>query len=1162
MMLTVSRPVLAQRLLGIDISAHQGNIFLNPTGNPSDSNWATLHNANNRDFAFIRSSRGGTTGYDHRQGGYPSSSPDNNDAFNLSERYDDPYFVQNINRATATGLYAGPYHRSRADIIATTTNSGGIANTGTDDSNHFIQMAGPWMRPGYLVPVLDFEDGITERTDQEMAQFALDFSNRIYEVMQIRPAIYVNGTYAQEALGGSTAAQRSELAQRPNNLPSVVSPAFPTVWMARWPNQANPNSIDVQNLQPADSIPWVYGIFDDYGVTHPWAFWQYASTAKLSGYKNGTTNIDVDVSRGDVEYLKDSLVPAVWWNDANGDWSTLTNWNSGQPVIPPPGSPQVPSCGTCTTGTGQLAPIGTQTLPTPRLPGAAGTGPAVTSGLNDTVILERPNANVTVTLSSGAHNIRKLYMRETLNITGGSLTINYDPNYVSDTVNYPNALRSGPISAQFSGPVSLSGSGSLNVNTLQVDAAQTFTLAGSSGALTFKTINLMPQSVAPAKIALTGDVNINPLLNATATIANGSGAGSSGFIDMGGGTRGFNVGNGTSDVDLAVNVPMTNGGLTKNGLGTMQLAATNNLTGVVTINDGILRVTGNNQLGTTGVITNMTVVTPGSAGVGHGGTLQLSGNVNYNLPLTIGGGGANGVSLTMPGSIGALDNSSGDNTWSGTVTLAGTGVNGTDPLENQIGAQGGVLRVNGVVQDASGISASWAKTGNGDVVLGGAAANTYSGLSRVFGGRLIIEKDGALGTAGSAGTSTSNTFQNAGSASTIAFRAPAGSSGFSYNTFEVINTNGTGAPGFGQVDNLGGDNTFAGHIAFDGPTASGARQVSIGVASGSLNVAGGLYARGNDGTPRNLTKLGAGTLIVSGNGGAATDNALVAPFVNSTFNVNAGTVEMRGPSTSTANLPGVTTWNVASGGTLVASSGRFSTGVVNVGLGGQFNLTGGSADVATIDLSGGGNFGFTGGTLRAQTILGNVNHQGGILSPVNSANSTAIIGNYIQQSGAKLDIEIGGMVAGADFDQVSITGNALVGGTLDVSLVNGFTPTPGQMFTVMNAGSVTYNGLALSGSAANSFYLLVGASSVTLQSAGLPGDYDFDGVVDTADYLVWRKVPGYLPMHYDLWRAHFGDSGGNSSGSAINSSVPEPTSALLLFCGLLPLLCRWRTRRA
>ena len=148
----------------------------------------------------------------------------------------------------------------------------------------------------------------------------------------------------------------------------------------------------------------------------------------------------------------------------------------------------------------------------------------------------------------------------------------------------------------------------------------------------------------------------------------------------------------------------------------------------------------------------------------------------------------------------------------------------------------------------------------------------------MFGGRLIIEKDGALGTAGSATASTGNTFQNAGSASTIAFRAPTGSSGFNYNTFEVINTNGTGAPGFGQVDNLGGDNTFAGHIAFDGPAVSGARQVSIGVTSGSLNVTGGIYARGSDGSPRNFTKLGSGTLIVSGDGGAATGNALVAPL--------------------------------------------------------------------------------------------------------------------------------------------------------------------------------------------------------------------------------------------------------------------------------------------
>jgi autotransporter-associated beta strand protein len=1155
-----ARPAIAQRLLGLDVSAHQGDITV--------TEWDTLKRATNqqvggvfgdgRDFVIIRSSRGGTTGYDHRQGGYPSG---NSTKFTASERYDDPYFIQNITRATNAGLFAGTYHFARPDVIVGTANSDGstvtVANTGADEADHFIQMAGPWMRPGYLPPMYDLEAGQSQRSAEEIAQFSLDFSNRIYQVMGIRPSVYINGSY-NGTLASASQPLRDQLAQPAANQPTVVSPAYPTLVIARWPNQADPGAIDVQNAHPKDSFTPIYGPFDDYGTTHPWDFWQYASTMRLNGNNLGGSNTDVDVSQGDIEWVKDYLIPAVWMNDNSGDWGTLVNWNSGQTSVSPPGPPQVPSCGSCTTGSGQLTPFATGPLPDARLPGVAGTGPAVTSGLNDTVILERPNANVTVTFSSGSSNVRKLYMREALNITGGTLAISYDPNYVSDTVNYPNALRSGAISAQFSGPVSLSGSGSLSVNTLQVDVGQTFTLAGSSGTLTFKQMNLMPHSTTPAKIVLTGDVNINPLSNATATIANGAGAGSSGFVDLGGASRAFNVGNGTSDVDLAVNVPISNGGLTKNGLGTMLLGSTATLSGAVTVNDGILRVTANNQLGATGVVTNMTVVTSGSAGSGHGGTLQLSGNVGYNLPLTINGGGVNGVSLTMPGTPGALDNLSGDNTWSGTITLAGTGVNGTDPLENQIGAQGGILRVIGVVQNAAAVTASWAKTGNGDVVLGGAAANTYSGLTRLFGGRLIIEKDGALGTSGSTTGATGNTFQNAGSASTIAFRAPSGSSGFTYNTFEVINTNGTGAPGFGQVDNLVGDNIFTGQIAFDGPTSGGARQVSVGVASGSLNVTGGIYARGSDGSPRNFSKLGSGTLIVSGDGGAVTSNSLVAPLVNSTFNVNAGTVEMRGPSLSAANLPGVTTWNVANGAALVASTGRFSTGTVNVASGGQFNLTGGSTDLASVVLSGTGSFGFTGGTLHAQTFQGSLTNQGGTLAPGATIGSTAIAGNYVQQSGAKLETEIGGLVAGTSFDALSVTGNAALGGSLDVSLVGGFTPTPGQKFTVLSAGSVTYNGLALGGSAASAFYMLVGSSSVTLQAAGIPGDFNFDGVVDAGDYIVWRKGPGYLPSYYDLWRAHFGETGG--AGNANHVSVPEPLASILLLVGL-PLLLRGRSRR-
>lgn len=611
---TATTPAVAQRLLGIDIAAWQDNILAAPSGNPNDSDWQTLHQTNARSFAIIRSSRGGTTGFDRDNDNITGSTAfcsatGSNQTSCLANRYDDPYFAQNITRATDEGLFTASYHRSQAQIITTTTTSGGIANTGTDEANHMIQMAGAWMRPGYLPPMFDFEDGDGIRTDTEMSQFALDFSNRIYAVMQIRPSIYTNGNYAYFIMGtGSTntASQRSQLAQQSSTAPSVVSPAFSTLVTARWPNQGNPNAIDVQNGNPKDSYTEIYGPWDDYGVAQPWAFWQYASTAKLSGYKNSTASIDVDVSRGDIEFVKDQLIPAVWWNDSSGDWSTLANWNSGQtPVAPVVGANQTPV-------------QGTYTLPTARLPGAAGAGP--TAGSNDTVILERSNANITVTLSTGTHNIRKMYMREALNITGGTLTINYDPNYVSDTINYPNAIRSGPISAQFSGPVSLSGSGNLNVNTLQVDATRTLTLAGSSGTLSFKTINLMPHSTTPAKIALTGDANIDPLSNSTATIANGAGAGSSGYVDLVGAARVLNVGNGTSNVDLAVNVPIVNGALTKSGLGTMQLGSTNTFSGAVTVNDGILRVTGNNQLGTTGVTTNITVVTPGSGGSGHGGS--------------------------------------------------------------------------------------------------------------------------------------------------------------------------------------------------------------------------------------------------------------------------------------------------------------------------------------------------------------------------------------------------------------------------------------------------------------------------------------------------------------------------------------------------------------
>jgi hypothetical protein len=79
---------------------------------------------------------------------------------------------------------------------------------------------------------------------------------------------------------------------------------------------------------------------------------------------------------------------------------------------------------------------------------------------------------------------------------------------------------------------------------------------------------------------------------------------------------------------------------------------------------------------------------------------------------------------------------------------------------------------------------------------------------------------------------------------------------------------------------------------------------------------------------------------------------------------------------------------------------------------------------------------------------------------------------------------------------------------------------------------------------------------------GLPGDFNQNGLVDAADYVLWRKGLGttFIPEHYNDWRANFGRT---TAGSGI-SSVPEPATLLLQGIGALVLVMSRRntpTRR-
>jgi len=66
----------------------------------------------------------------------------------------------------------------------------------------------------------------------------------------------------------------------------------------------------------------------------------------------------------------------------------------------------------------------------------------------------------------------------------------------------------------------------------------------------------------------------------------------------------------------------------------------------------------------------------------------------------------------------------------------------------------------------------------------------------------------------------------------------------------------------------------------------------------------------------------------------------------------------------------------------------------------------------------------------------------------------------------------------------------------------------------------------------------------------LPGDFNRDGLVNGADYTVWRNGLGstYSVEDYDLWKSNFGAGAGSGSAATATpqSAVPEPASGLLV----------------
>jgi autotransporter-associated beta strand protein len=524
-------------------------------------------------------------------------------------------------------------------------------------------------------------------------------------------------------------------------------------------------------------------------------------------------------------------------------------------------------------------------------------------------------------------------------------------------------------------------------------------------------------------------------------------------------------------------------------------------------------------------------------GVGTDATFYGSGGGGGNTDNN-GGNGYQGIVIVRYVGSAALENVSGNNTFSGAITL-GSSI--------AIGSLQDTLTLGGAIGESSsgyGIT----KIGNGTLAL--SVANTYTGATSILQGTLEVTANNALGT-NAAGT-------------TVASGATLKLTGVNYSTTEGLIINGTGVSSGGALASSG-TSTFAGLI-------TALTNATINAGGGVLNLTGGLV---KDGTT--LTFTGGGSINIS--------SVISGASANSDLVVDATSVTLDAANT----YNGPTT--ITNGGTLIAnaldalplsprSAVSFTgtgTSALNLGAN-QFVASLSSAGAATVAL--GSNtltVGIAGGNT---TFAGSIGGTGGNL--VKDTNSTQVLSGANGYTGTTTvnggTLEVQGSLSGTTAVTVN-TGGTLLMNSTSSNIVN-------TTATVAMAG-----GTLAFGNAANQTQNL-GAMTLTANSildfgAGGGNDkFHFAGFVNTAGTLAitnWlgNDAGGTDGAHDRLvftglftdFTSSFSQSqisfNGTSGYAAINFGgtsyeivpVPEPATTALIGSIALCALIGYRERR-
>ena len=640
-----------------------------------------------------------------------------------------------------------------------------------------------------------------------------------------------------------------------------------------------------------------------------------------------------------------------------------------------------------------------------------GTNPGE-SGFTDNVFINTPNADVS--LNGGA---------EIANLTlgaGDTLTITASTGFV-------DFLGSGSATLSNAGSINLTNASSIGIFGTPSPNTLALTILGG-GTITLETAN-------------------NRIGGSGASLINEETIQGQGSIIMGGpitnlGLIAANVNGGTLTVQPNL------AGLTNTGM----LQASNG--GILDLENGGTVLT--NTGGTIQASDASTVILGG--GTYTGGTLQT---VGTGVIETLGGGAnphLNGV--TNAGLYHILN--AGSSTLEGIITNGGTILIGTN-------AGGGELFINGNVT----------LTGPGQVILasnptnviGSAVANsqltnqqTIQGPGTIGDANLTIINQGSiiandpanalnfreggftnLGLVKATNNATLNIlslpFDNQGTlqadvGSTINFNGNSSLANYSGATNTLTGGTYVIAGTLKFTNSLPAVQTNAANITLNGAASQILDELNTDVLARLATNAGSASFTIENG--RNFTTSGdfqnSGALIV-GNGSTFTTGSAAANNYTQNGALSLTDIQNGGHFITSTYTQNDGTTLIETGGTLTATNLNWN--------GGTFNVNG-TLDPLSVTVCASCTLTGTG------TVVANVTSNGivhpGPLSPL------SIAGNYTQNAGGELVIDLGGTGAG-QLGVLDVAGNASLNGTLDFTAINGFTPVAGDDFTFLNFGT-------------------------------------------------------------------------------------------------------------